>query len=118
MLNELDLTDRRPPVAPNLFWRQAAQMATVGIFLIMFGAFLDLARIVVLPIVSAAVIGTMLGPLARLAAKRRIPAWLFAAAAVGFFLLLLQVITVMVLAPLIDWIGRTPQLVDAIRSKL
>jgi predicted PurR-regulated permease PerM len=118
MLNEVDRTDRGPPVAPNLFWRQAAQMATVGIFLIMFGAFLDLARIVVLPIVSAAVIGTMLGPLARLAAKRRIPAWLFAAAAVGFFLLLLQAITATVLAPLIDWIGRTPQVLDAIRSKL
>ena len=29
----------RPLVTTNVFWRHAAQFATVGIFLIMFGAF-------------------------------------------------------------------------------
>lgn len=112
-------TDRRhPPVAPTTFWHQAAQFATIGIFLIMFGAFLDLARAVVLPIVSAAMVGTMLGPLGRLAARRRVPAWVFALAAVGFFLLLAQVIAAMVMAPLIDWIGRMPELAGTLRSKL
>jgi predicted PurR-regulated permease PerM len=113
-----DETDSRPPGGPGTFWRQASQFATVGIFLIMFGAFLDLARAVVLPIVSAAVIGTMLGPLARRAAKRGIPAWVVATAAVGFFLLLAQVITVMVTVPLMNWMGRLPELADALRSKL
>jgi len=118
MRDQLDLTDPRPLVATNVFWRQAAQFATVGIFLIMFGAFLDIARPVILPIVSAAVFGTMLGPLARVATTRRIPPALFAVAAVGFFLLLLQAITVMVTAPLIDWIGKAPELVNAIKGKL
>jgi predicted PurR-regulated permease PerM len=116
--DELDLTDPRPLAATGLFWRQSAYFATVGIFLIMFGAFLDIARPVVLPIVAAAVFGTMLGPLGRLAAKRGIPAWLFAVAAVSLFLLLLQAITAMVSAPLIDWISKTPQVIDAVKSKL
>lgn len=111
-------TDPPPPVTPTTFWRQAAQLATVGIFLIMFGAFLDLARAVLLPIVAAAIVGTMLGPLGQLAARRRIPAWLFALAAVGFFLLLAQGIAAMVAAPLIDWIGRMPELAGTLHSKL
>ncbi len=110
--------DPPPPVPPTTFWRQASQVATVGIFVIMFGAFLDLARAVLLPIVSAAIVGTMLGPLGQLAARRRIPAWLFALAAVGFFLLLAQIIAAMVMAPLVDWIGRLPQLAAALHSKL
>jgi predicted PurR-regulated permease PerM len=84
----------------------------------MFGAILDIARPIILPIASAAVFGTMLGPLARLAAKRGIPAWLFALSTVSFFLLLLQAITVMVSAPLVDWIGRAPELAQVIKSKL
>jgi predicted PurR-regulated permease PerM len=118
MRDQLDLTEPQPLVTTSVFWRQAAQFATVGIFLIMFGAFLDIARPVVLPIVSAAVFGTMLGPLARMATKRGIPPALFAVAAVAFFLLLVQAITIMVTAPLIDWVGKAPELVNVIKSKM
>ncbi len=115
---QLDLTDPHPLMTTSMFWRRAAQFATVGIFLIMLGAFLDIARPIILPIASAAVFGTMLGPLARRAARRGIPAWVFALVVVGFFVLLLQAITVMVSAPLVDWIGRVPEIVQAIKTKL
>ena len=118
MRDQLDLTEPQPLVTTSVFWRGAAQFAIVGIFIIMFGAFLDLARAVLLPVVSAAVLGTMFGPLARLATRARIPAWAFATAIVVLLLVLLQAITVMVSAPLIDWIGKAPELVDAIRAKL
>jgi predicted PurR-regulated permease PerM len=118
MRDRLELADPPPAVAPTAFWRQAAQIATVGIFLIMFGAFLDLARAVLLPIVSAAIVGTMLGPLGHLAARWRVPAWAYALAAVGFFLLLVQIIAALVMAPLVDWIGRLPELAGALRGKL
>jgi predicted PurR-regulated permease PerM len=113
-----ELDDPPPAVTPATFWRQAAQIATVGIFVIMFGAFLDLARAVLLPIVSAAIVGTMLGPLGQLAARWRVPAWAFALAAVGFFLLLAQIIAALVMAPLVDWIGRLPELAGILRGKL
>jgi predicted PurR-regulated permease PerM len=116
--DQLDLTDPHPLLTTSMFWRQAAQLATVGMFVIMFGAFLDIARPVVMPIVAAAVFGTMLGPAARLAGRWGIPAWLFAVATVGFFLLLLQAITVMVSAPVVEWLGRAPELVAVIKSKL
>jgi predicted PurR-regulated permease PerM len=116
--DDLDLTDPRPLATTDALWRRAAQLATIGIFVIMFGVVLDLARTVLLPIAAAAVFGTMLGPLARFAGKKGIPAGLFAAAAVGFFLLVLQALTVAVTAPLIDWIGKAPELVAALKSKL
>jgi predicted PurR-regulated permease PerM len=116
--DQLELTDPHPLMTTGAFWREAARLATVGIFLIMFGAFLDIARPVILPIAAAAVFGTMLGPLARRAGRWRIPPGLFAVAAVGFFLLVLQAITVMVSAPLIEWIGKTPQVIAAIKAKL
>jgi predicted PurR-regulated permease PerM len=116
--SEPDPTDPRPVVAPAAFWRHVAHLATVGIFLIMFGAVLDLARNVLLPIVSAAVIGMMFDPLARVATRWRIPGWLFAGVVVGFLLVMLQVITVLVSVPIIDWIGRAPELADSMRAKL
>jgi len=116
--SDLDLTDPRPVLAPSAFWRHVAHLATVGIFLIMFGAVLDLARNVLLPIVSAAVIGMMFDPLARVAARWRIPGWLFAGVVVGVLLAILQVITVLISVPIIEWIGRAPELADSLKAKL
>src|SRR5262249_45311219 len=94
------------------------RLATIGIFIILFGAFLDLARVVLLPVVSATVVGFMLGPLARLAGRARIPDWVFASVMVILLLVLLQGITIMVSAPLIDWIGRAPEFADTLKDKL
>jgi predicted PurR-regulated permease PerM len=43
---------------------------------------------------------------------------MFAAAMVGFLLVLLQVLTIMVLVPMIDWIGRAPEIAATIGDKL
>jgi predicted PurR-regulated permease PerM len=114
----LDLTDPHPIAAPDAFWRKVGRLATIGIFLIMFGAFLDLARPLLLPVVSAAVVGVMLGPLARLAARARMPAWLFATLTVVLLIGLLQGITVMVSAPLIEWAGHLPEFAGTMKAKL
>jgi predicted PurR-regulated permease PerM len=116
--HQLELTEPRPSASLAGFWRQAAQFATVGIFLILFGAVLDMARLILLPIATAVVIGTMLGPLARIAGKWRIPAWVFATVTILLVIVVLQIITVVISAPLIDWIGRAPQFVDTVKAKL
>ena len=69
---------RRPVTSAVGFWRVAAQVATVGIFLLLFGAFLDLARLLLLPVTAAFVIGTMLGPIAERGVAHRIPQWVTA----------------------------------------
>jgi predicted PurR-regulated permease PerM len=114
----LELIEPDPRMLSGVFWRQMALLATVGIFLIMFGVLLDVARFLLLPVASAIVIGTMLGPLARIAAKGRIPAWLFATAVVGLLIALLQLATVLIYAPVIEWIGRAPEFADTLKAKL
>jgi predicted PurR-regulated permease PerM len=107
-----------PDPPPHLLWQHTAHLATIGLFLIGFGVILDLARFVLLPIASAIVIGTMLTPLARIAAKARIPAWLFATAIIGFLFALLQLATVLIYAPIIEWIGRAPEFAETLKIKL
>jgi len=114
----LELTDPHPIVRAGSFWRHAAQVATVGVFLILLCAVLELARVLLLPIVSAVVIGSMLGPPARVAASHRIPSVLFASLAVLFFVLLLQAIMLMVAAPIVAMLDRVPEFADALKNKL
>jgi predicted PurR-regulated permease PerM len=106
------------PMLSGVWWRQSAMLSIIGIFLIMFGVLLEVARFMLLPIVSAIVIGTMLGPVARAAARRRIPAWLFATAVIAFLVALLQLATVLVYAPIIAWIGRAPEFAETLKTKL
>src|SRR5580704_15383903 len=106
------------PMLSGVWWRQSAILSIIGIFLIMFGVLLEVARFMLLPIVSAIVIGTMLGPVARAAARRRIPAWLFATAVIGLLIALLQFATVLVYAPIIAWIGRAPEFAETLKAKL
>ncbi len=113
-----EMPNPRPLAGSDAFWRQVTRLATVGIFLIMFGAFLDLARIVVLPVASAVVVGNMCGPLARMAARARIPAWVFATVTVLLVLGLLQALIIMVATPLVDWVGRLPEFVVTVKAKL
>jgi hypothetical protein len=67
-----------PGSAPGTetFWRTAAQAASIGIFILLFAAFLDLARAILVPIVSALVMATMFGPISSRIAGHHVPHWL------------------------------------------
>jgi predicted PurR-regulated permease PerM len=99
-------------------WWGITQAAIIGLFLMAFGALLDVARPILLPIVTALVIGAMLGPLQRRAAEARIPSWLFATAVVAIMLALVQVAAITLSSSIIDWIKRGPEFADILREKL
>ena len=61
-------------------WSPAAQMATVGIFVILLGACLYLCRPVLLPVVAAMVIGTTLAPIVKAGARHGVSPWVTAIA--------------------------------------
>jgi predicted PurR-regulated permease PerM len=99
-------------------WRNASQVAAVGIFIILFFAALDLARPIALPVVTAFVITMMLSLPAEQADAYRVPPlvtaivlWLVVAAA--FY----AVIT-LVSAPVVDWIGKAPDIGRTVQEKL
>jgi predicted PurR-regulated permease PerM len=106
------------PEATDAVLAQAAQVAIIGIFVLLLIGCLDLARTFLLPTVSAIVFGVMLGPVSVWASQYRIPSWLFALVAVGLLFAGLNLAIVLLSAPVIDWIGRAPEIGAAMAGKL
>jgi predicted PurR-regulated permease PerM len=103
--------------AQGTFVQIAAQIATVGIFILLFGAFLQTARVLVLPIVCAVVIGMMLSPAARWAATYRMPAPFFAVLAGILFVILIQFALAAVVAPVMAVAAHATEVGDNLRQK-
>ncbi len=114
----LSLAEHRPHEPPSIYWNRTSQFALVGTFLILFGASLFYARAVVLPIVSAVVVGSMFGPLQRRAVRAGVPTWVFALVIVLLLLGLVQFATVRLSGSVIDWIKQAPQMAEALKAKL
>jgi predicted PurR-regulated permease PerM len=99
-------------------WTSAGQVATIGIFLILFGAFLYIGRAILLPILAAAVVALTLAPMVKAGKRRGIPTWIM-----GFFIVALCIgalsLAVTALAgPVSEWIGRAPEIGATIKQKL
>ena len=96
----------------------ATQAAIIGSFVIFLIAALYVGRPVLLPITTAFIIGTMLGPIVRGAARLHISPWL-TAVALGLGLVAIVGTAVDLAAkPLSDWIARGPEIGEALRQKL
>lgn len=114
---ESDGVSAETAAAEQEWWRFAARISTIGIFVLLLGAFLYIARTLVAPIVAAAMISIMFGPLAAYAARYRIPASLFALACVGLVLVAINVALVLLGGVLADWTKRGPEFASALASK-
>ena len=89
-------------------WAPAAQVATVGIFILLLGVCVYFCRPVLLPVTAALVIGTTLAPIVKAAAGWRISPWV-TAIALGAVLLAIAGTAVTLLAtPVSEWIARAP----------
>ncbi|MBX9846228.1 MAG: AI-2E family transporter [Xanthobacteraceae bacterium] len=109
-------SDTLPDVSWD-WWRAAPRIAVVGIFMLLLGAFLFFARSLIAPIVAAAVISIMFGPLAARAARYRMPPALFALGCVGLVILLANIGMILLGGVLADWAARAPELVETLRAK-
>jgi predicted PurR-regulated permease PerM len=98
-------------------WQTMAQLATIGIFVLLFWAVLDLGRTLLLPVVSAFVIGTMLAPLTILAERYRVPSWLSATLLMVALIGLISLVITLLSAPAVEWIGKAPNIGHIIREK-
>jgi predicted PurR-regulated permease PerM len=114
----LAISDPSPVAAVSGLWRTAARAATIGIFIILFIAGLELARPVFLPAVSAFVVTMMLGSLSARAERAGVPTIV---TAVVLWLLVISVfygVIVLLSAPVVDWIGKAPDISRMIQEKL
>ena len=77
------IRDPNPVGDVNDIWRPLAQIATIGIFLLLVGTVLFFSRPLLLPISASAIIATTLAPLVKRAGQMGIPAGLMACLIVG-----------------------------------
>jgi predicted PurR-regulated permease PerM len=114
----LVINDPQPLQKTDRMWRAAAMISTIGIFFIVAIAAIEYARPILLPIVSAFMLGMMLGPLANLAERWRLPVFLTAILLWLLVVALFYGLIVLLSAPLVDWVGKGPQLGQIIKDKL
>jgi len=114
----LVISDPQPVAKVETIWRTSAQAATIGIFLILLIAAIEYGRPILLPTMAAFVLGMMLGPLSNSATKHGIPP---IASAIVLWLLVVTVfygIIILLSAPLVDWVGKAPEIGQNIKDKL
>jgi predicted PurR-regulated permease PerM len=94
-----------------------ARLATVGIFLLLLGAFLYFGRTVLLPIVSAAVVALTLAPVVKVAKRYGISPWITALLIVVCVLGIVSLAVTAMAVPISEWIGRAPEIWSSIKQK-
>jgi predicted PurR-regulated permease PerM len=108
--------DEPVPIVPR--WRDAAQVATVGIFIILFVIALDLARPFALPTAAAFVVTMMLSPLSERAERYRIPSLVTAVVLWLLVLAIFYAVIMLVSSPVVEWAKRAPDIGNSIQQKL
>jgi len=114
----LAINDPHPVAEVSGVWRTSAQVATIGIFIILLIVALDQARPILLPAASAFVVTMMLGPLSARAERYRVPTLV---TAIVLWLLVIAVfygVIVLLAAPVVEWVGKAPDIGRVIEVKL
>ena len=114
----LVISDPTPVDNVTDVWVSAGQAANIGIFLLLFGAFLYISRAILLPILAAAIVAMTLAPLIKAAKRRGVSPWLMALLIVAAGLGALGLAATALAAPVSEWIGRAPEIGATIKEKL
>jgi predicted PurR-regulated permease PerM len=112
------VSDPKPVAEVAQIWRPAAQWATIGMFIILFVVALSLARPILLPVASAFVVTMMLGPLSARAERYRVPSIVSAITLWFLVVIAFYGLIVLLAAPVVDWIGKAPDIGRNIQEKL
>ena len=101
----LVINDPKPVDDVDDIWASAAQVATIGIFVLLLGAGLYFCRAILLPILAALVVGTTLAPLVKALAKRGVSPWVTSMALVLALVVAVGIAATLLAGPLSEWIG-------------
>jgi hypothetical protein len=114
----LVISDPQPVENVTNVWLSVGQAANIGIFLILFGAFLYIGRAILLPILAASIVALTLAPLVKAAKRRGISPWLTSLVIVALGLGALGAAATMLAGPVSEWIGRAPEIGATIKDRL
>jgi predicted PurR-regulated permease PerM len=111
------MSDHEPKQSVGDPWTSLSRAAIIGIFLILFGAFLYFGRIILLPTFTAAVVALTLGPLVKAGSRRGISPWVTAFLIVIFLIGGVSLAVTAMAGPVNEWIGRAPEIWNSIKEK-
>ena len=114
----LIINDPRPVDNIGGIWTSVGRAATVGTFLLLFGAFLYVGRVLVLPIMAAAIVALTLAPLVRAGKRRGISPWITALLLVVVCVGAVAIAATAMAGPVSEWIGRAPEIGATIKQRL
>jgi predicted PurR-regulated permease PerM len=98
-------------------WSTFAHAATIGIFAILCCAVLYFARVLIAPIVAAAVVATMFGPAGALADRLALPRVLYALFCMMLVFFAVDLLFVVLSEAIGIWTARLPEIGSAIKGK-
>ena len=104
------------PVSVGRMWVSAGRAATVGIFLVLFGAVLYVARPILMPSLGAAVVASTFAPLVKRAKHLGIPPWITAVSVVALFSIAAVATATVMAGPVSAWIARAPEIESTIKQ--
>jgi predicted PurR-regulated permease PerM len=114
--------DKPPPEETSShadeIWASAAQMATIGIFVILLGAGFYFCRPILLPVLAAVVVGMTLAPIVKSAARKGLPPWLTALGLGAALVAAVGAAATWLVAPITEWIAKAPEIGATIKQKL
>ena len=111
------MSDQGPRQSVGSVWAALGRAASVGIFLLLFGAFLYVGKPILLPIVTAGVVALTLAPLVKAANRRGIPPWITAILIVAFCVGALSLAVTAMAGPVSEWVGRAPDIWASVKEK-
>jgi predicted PurR-regulated permease PerM len=114
----LVISDPLPVDNVHNVWASAGQVATIGIFLLLLGAFLYIGHAILLPILSAAVVAVTLAPAVKAAQGYGVSPWISAILIVVIAVGALGLMATALAGPVSEWIGRAPEIGASIKQKL
>lgn len=114
----LIISDPQPLQSTDDVWSSAAQMALVGIFVILLLTALYFCRPIMLPVSAAMLIGLTFAPLMKRTRSAGLSPWLTAIVLVVLMLAVAAFMVTLLAAPVAEWIGRAPEIGASIKQKL
>jgi predicted PurR-regulated permease PerM len=114
----LVIRDPQPFASVADVWGIAAEMATVGIFVLVLIACLYFGRAILLPVFAAVLIGTTFAPIIRHACNHRVSPWVSAVALVVLMTSAAGLAVTLLAAPITEWIGKAPEIGAKIQQQL
>jgi predicted PurR-regulated permease PerM len=114
----LVISDPTPVDNVQKMWVTAGQAATIGIFLLLFGAFLYVGHAILLPILAAAIVALTFAPLIKAAKRAGISPWISGMLILLVGIGLLSLLVTALAGPVSEWMGRAPDIGNSLKDKL